>query len=140
MKTYILRLKTSSTTNYNLYDGAVLVSDNDLTNLFGSAGEAYFTFDFNGGTPANTTNLSILNSNNTVVVTNTGLEGIAEDKNFEGKWSNSASAFTSFVVLKGIALDKAQLSKLATKGYVDTAVASAGASEINSTDWSALWQ
>lgn len=42
-------------------------------------------------------------------------------------------------LLKGL-YDPQSDHDAATKGYVDTAVASAGASEINSTDWSNLWQ
>lgn len=112
MKTYILKLKTTSTTNYNLYDGTTLVSDSDLATLFGSAGSAYFTFDFNEGTPTNTTSLTILNSQDTAVMTNTGLEGIAEDRNFKGVWTDSATAFTSFTLLKGVAMDEAELTTL----------------------------
>ena len=112
MKTYILKLKTTSTTNYNLYDGTTLVSDTDLATLFGSAGSAYFTFDFNEGTPTNTTSLTILNSEDTAVMTNTGLEGIAEDRNFKGVWTDSATAFTSFTLLKGVAMDEAELTTL----------------------------
>ena len=112
MKTYILKLKTTSTTNYNLYDGTTLVSDSDLATLFGSAGSAYFTFDFNEGTPTNTTSLTILNSQDTAVMTNTGLEGIAEDRNFKGVWADSATAFTSFTLLKGVAMDEAELTTL----------------------------
>jgi len=112
MKTYILKLKTTSTTNYNLYDGTTLVSDSDLATLFGSAGSAYFTFDFNEGTPTNTTSLTILNSQDTAVMTNTGLEGIAEDRNFKGVWADSATAFTSFTLLKGVAMDEAELTAL----------------------------
>ena len=112
MKTYILKLKTTSTTNYNLYDGTTLVSDSDLATLFGSAGSAYFTFDFNEGTPTNTTSLTILNSQDTAVMTNTGLEGITEDRNFKGVWADSATAFTSFALLKGVAMDEAELTTL----------------------------
>lgn len=112
MKTYTLKLKTTSTTNYNLYDGTTLVSDADLGTLFGSAGEAYFTFDFDSLTPTDTTSLTILNSQDTAVITNTGLSGIAEDKNFKGTWSASATAFDSFTLLGGVAMDEAQLSKL----------------------------
>ena len=112
MKTYILKLKTTSTTNYNLYDGTTLVSDSDLATLFGSAGSAYFAFDFNEGTPTNTTSLTILNSEDTAVMTNTGLEGIAEDRNFKGVWADSATAFTSFTLLKGVAMDEAELTTL----------------------------
>jgi len=112
MKTYTLKLKTTSTTNYNLYDGTTLVSDTDLGTLFGSAGEAYFAFDFNSLTPTNLTSLTILNSNDTAVITNTGLSGIAENKNFKGTWSASATAFDSFTLLGGVAMDEAQLSKL----------------------------
>lgn len=114
MKTYTLKLKTTSTTNYNLYDGTTLVSDTDLGTLFATAGEAYFVFDFNSLTPANTTSLTILDSNDTAVITNTGLSGIAENKNFKGTWSASAMAFDSFTLLGGVAMDEAQLSKLAS--------------------------
>lgn len=112
MKIYTLKLKTTSTTNYNLYDGTTLVSDSDLGTLFGSAGEAYFTFDFNSLTPTNITSLTILNSQDTAVITNTGLSGITENKNFKGTWSASATAFDSFTLLSGVAMDEAQLSKL----------------------------
>ena len=112
MKTYTLKLKTTSTTNYNLYDGTTLVSDSDLATLFATAGSAYFVFDFNSLTPTNTTSLTILDSQDTTVITNTGLSGIAEDKNFKGTWGASATAFASFELLKGITMDEAQLGKL----------------------------
>ena len=80
--------------------------------MFGSAGSAYFTFDFNEGTPTNTTSLTILNSQDTAVMTNTGLEGIAEDRNFKGVWADSATAFTTFTLLKGVAMDEAELTTL----------------------------
>lgn len=113
MKTYTLKLKTTSTTNYNLYDGATLVSDTDLAALFATAGEAYFVFDFNSLTPTNTTSLTILNSQDTAVVTNTGLSDIAEDRNFKGTWDANATAFTTFELLKGVTMDEAQLGALA---------------------------
>lgn len=113
MTTYTLKL--ISGVNYNLYEGTTLVSDSDLATLFGSAGEAYFVFDFNSGTPTNTTDLIIVDSNSQAVITNTGLSGIAEDVNFKGEWSASATAFDSFVKLGGVAMDEAQLSDLMGK-------------------------
>lgn len=114
MKIYILKLKATSTTNYNLYDGTTLVSDSDLATLFATAGEAYFQFDFNSLTPTDTTSLTILDSQDTVVMTNTGLTGIAEGKNFKGVWDNSATSFTSFTQLEAYGLDEAQLGELAS--------------------------
>lgn len=113
MTTYTLKLVSG--VNYNLYEGTTLVSDSDLATLFGSAGEAYFVFDFNSGTPTNTTDLTIVDSNSQAVITNTGLSGIAEDVNFKGEWSASATAFDSFVKLGGVAMDEAQLSDLMGK-------------------------
>lgn len=110
MKTY--RLKLVSGTDYNLYDGTTLVSDTDLATLFTTAGSAYFVFDFNSGTPSATDALTIVDSNSTAVITNTGLSGIAEDINFKGEWSASATAFDTFAKLAGVAMDEAQLGEL----------------------------
>lgn len=46
---------------------------------------------------------------------------------------------TAYRLLTGL-YDPQSAHDAATKGYVDTAVASAGANEISSTDWSTLWQ
>lgn len=46
---------------------------------------------------------------------------------------------TNYRLLSGLH-DPQNAHDAATKGYVDTAVAGAGAATINSTDWSALWQ
>lgn len=108
MEQYILKL--SSGTSYNLYQGTTLVADADITTLFATAGSAYFSFDFNGGTPTDTTSLSIINSESTAVITNTGLSGIAEGKNFKGTWSASATAFDSFTALTGKTLDESEVS------------------------------
>ena len=113
MKTYTLKLVSG--TDYNLYDGTTLVSDTDLATLFTTAGSAYFVFDFNSGTPSATDALTIVDSNSTAVITNTGLSGIAEDINFKGDWSASATAFDTFVKLGGIAMDEAQLMELMGK-------------------------
>lgn len=113
MKTYTLKL-TSGTT-YKLYDGTTLVTDAELTTLFGSAGSAYFVFDFDGSTPTATTDLTITDSSDVTVITNTGLTGIAEGKNFKGEWSNSATAFDTFVALAGKTLDEAELGFLMGK-------------------------
>lgn len=113
MKTYTLKL-TSGTT-YKLYDGTTLVTDAALTTLFGSAGAAYFVFDFDGGTPTTTTDLTITDSSDATVITNTGLTGIAEGKNFKGEWSASATAFDTFVALTGKTLDEAELGFLMGK-------------------------
>ena len=113
MTTYTLKLVSG--VNYNLYDGATLVSDSDLATLFGSAGSAFFVFDFNGGTPTNTTSLTIVDSNSTAVMTNTGLTGIAENINFNGEWSASATAFDTFVKSPAAVLDEAQMSDLMEK-------------------------
>ena len=122
MKHYTLKLKTTQTTKYNLYEGTTLVSDSDLTTLFATAGEAYFQFDFDSKTPSNKTSLTILDSQDTAVITKTGLTGIAEDKNFKGTWSASATALDSFGLLTGKTLDEAELSSLV--GMIKTAGAS----------------
>lgn len=113
MTTYTLKLVSG--VNYNLYDGTTLVTDADLATLFGTESEAYFVFDFNSGTPTNTTSLNIVNSNSEVVMANTGLTGIAENKNFKGTWGDSATAFTSFALLPAYGLDEAQLGKIVEK-------------------------
>lgn len=114
MKNYILKL--SSGTTYKLYDGATLVSDANLTTLFTTAGSAYFSFDFNEGTPSATDELTITNSSDTAVITNTGLtDAIAENKNYKGTWSANATAFDTFSVLGGVAMDESQISNLMGK-------------------------
>lgn len=114
MKIYTLKLKTASTTNYSLYDGTTLVSDADLTTLFATEGEAYFTIDLNSLTPTNLTSLTIVNSSDTAVMTNTGLT-LVDGKNFKGEWGNSATSFTSFTQLSAYGLDESQLSALVSK-------------------------
>lgn len=113
MTTYTLKLVSG--VDYNLYNGTTLVTDADLATLFGTESEAYFVFDFNSGTPTNTTSLNIVNSNSEVVMANTGLTGIAENKNFKGTWGDSATAFTTFALLPAYGLDEAQLGKIAEK-------------------------
>lgn len=59
-----------------------------------------------------------------------------------GSYGSTAYGFnnTNYRVIGGVH-DPQNDHDAATKGYVDTAIAGAGgASEINSTDWSALWQ
>lgn len=141
MKTYTLKLKTTSTVNYSIYDGTTALTDAEITTLFTTAGSAYFTFDFDSLTPSSTTSLTIVDSNDTSVITNTGLVGIAEDKNFKGEWAASATSFSSFIKLTTYGLDEAQLSGLVgrTKNYVDTQIA--GTTEtltIATSDWTAL--
>lgn len=114
MKTYTLKLKTASTTNYSLYDGTTLVSDADLTTLFATEGEAYFTIDLNSLTPTNLTSLTVVNSSDTAVMTNTGLT-LVDGKNFKGEWGNSATSFTSFAQLSAYGLDESQLATLVEK-------------------------
>lgn len=114
MEQYILKLDTGS--SYKLYKGTTLLTDAELTTLFSAAGSAYFSFDFDGGTPASTTELTIINSSSTAVITNTGLtDEIVENKNFKGNWSASATAFDTFVELDGKALDESQVSFLMGK-------------------------
>lgn len=116
MKQYILKLKTTSTTNYALYDGTTALTDAQLTTLFTTAGSAYFTFDFDSLTPSATNAITIVDSSDTAVVTNTNLtDTIVETKDFKGTWSASATAFDTFVALSGVALDEAQLSALMGK-------------------------
>lgn len=141
MKTYILKLKTTSTVNYSIYDGTTALTDAEITTLFTTAGSAYFTFDFDSLTPSSTTSLTIVDSNNTAVITNTGLVGIAEDKNFKGEWAASATSFSSFIKLTTYGLDEAQLSGLVgrVKNYVDTkAIGTSETLAIASADWTAL--
>ena len=59
---------------------------------------------------------------------------IAVGLNYNNGYNNS-----NYRLLTGL-YDPQTDHDAATKGYVDTAVASAGAEEINSTDWSNLWQ
>ena len=112
MKTYILKL--NSGVDYKLYDGSILVSDADLATLFATAGEGYFTFDFNSGTPSALTNFTISDSNDTVVITQTSA-AVAEGPNYKGTWSASATAFDTFDKLGGVAMDEAELSFLMGK-------------------------
>lgn len=109
MKTYILKL--NSGVDYKLYDGATLVSDADLATLFATAGEGYFTFDFNSGTPSAFTNFTISDSNDAVVITQVSAT-VAEGPNYKGTWSASATAFDTFDKLGGVAMDEAELSFL----------------------------
>lgn len=113
-KTYTLKLKTASTTNYSLYDGTTLVTDANLTTLFATAGEAFFTIDLNSLTPTNLTSLTIVNSSDTAVMTNTGLT-LVDGKNFKGEWGASATTFTSFTQLSAYGLDESQLTQLVGK-------------------------
>lgn len=114
MKNYILKL-TSGTT-YKLYDGTTLVSDTALTTLFATAGSAYLSFDFDGNTPTATDELTITNSSDTAVITNTGLtDAIEENKNYKVAWSANATAFDTFEVLEGVTMDESQLSTLMGK-------------------------
>ena len=131
MTTYTLKLVSG--VNYNLYNGATLVSDSDLATLFGSAGSAFFVFDFNSGTPTNTTSLTIVNSNSQAVITTTGLSGIAENTNFNGDWSASATAFDTFVKSPAAVLDEAQMSDLMGK------IKGSGGIPTNATFWGASY-
>lgn len=114
MENYILKL--NSGTEYKLYKGTTLVSDSDLTTLFGTAGEMYLSFDFNSGTPSDLTTLTITNSSDVAVISNSNLtDAIAEGKNYKATWSNSATTFDTFEELEGKALDESQLSFLMGK-------------------------
>lgn len=114
MANYTLKLTADNTTNYRLYSGGTLVSDADITTLFATAGEAYFTVDLDSLTPTNLTALNIINSTDTVVVSNTGLT-LVDGKNFKGTWGNSATSFTSFAELAAYGLDESQLAQLVGK-------------------------
>lgn len=114
MENYILKL--NSGTEYKLYKGATLVSDSDLTTLFGVAGEMYLSFDFNSGTPSDLTTLTITDSSDIAVISSSNLtDTIAEGKNYKAAWSNSATTFDTFKELEGKALDESQLSFLMGK-------------------------
>lgn len=117
MKTYTLKLNRGS--SYNLYDEETLLSDAELTTLFNdNAGEAYFIFDFNSGTPTSTTQVNIYDSSrNTVVYRNPITGTVAEGRTYKGVWTagTAPNQFTSFVELKGKTLDEAQLSFLMSK-------------------------
>ena len=116
MKQYILKLKTTSTTNYAVYDGTTALTDAELGTLFTTAGSAYFAFDFDSLTPSATDALTIVDSNDTAVITNTGLtDTIVETKDFKGTWSASATTFDTFTALGGVSMDEAQLSDLMGK-------------------------
>lgn len=134
MKSYTLKL-TSGTT-YKLYDGTTLVSDADLTTLFATAGSAYVSFGFNGGTPTATDELTITNSSDTAVITNTGLtDAIEENKNYKATWSANATAFDSLEALGGVAMDESQLSNL--MGKIKSA---GGGSSSTLSDGQNLWE
>lgn len=114
MENYILKL--NSGTEYKLYKGTTLVSDADLTTLFGVAGEMYLSFDFNSGTPSSLTAFTITDSSDIAVISNSNLtDTIAEGKNYKATWSNSATTFDTFEELAGKALDESQLSFLMGK-------------------------
>lgn len=114
MENYILKL--NSGTEYKLYKGTTLVSDANLTTLFGTAGEMYLSFDFNSGTPSDLTTLTITDSSDIAVISNSNLTNtIAEGKNYKATWSNSATTFDTFEELEGKALDESQLSFLMEK-------------------------
>lgn len=107
-------LKLSSGTSYRLYLGSTLVTDSSLNTLLATAGSAYFSFDFNGSSPSSTATLQIVDSNDQIILSNSGVN-IVEDKNYKGTWSNMASTFDSFVELSGKALDESQVSFLMKK-------------------------
>lgn len=116
MATYTL--KWISTYYYNLYDGTTLVTDADLATLFGSAGEAYFIFDFDGNTPTQTDRVYIRDTANTANIiykTNLGTGVIKENYHFKGTWTAGATTFTTFAQLPGRTLDEAQISDLMHK-------------------------
>lgn len=104
-------LKLSSGTSYRLYLGSTLVTDSSLNTLLATAGSAYFSFDFNGSSPSSTATLQIVDSNDQIVLSNSGVT-VVEGKNYKGTWSNMASTFDSFVELSGKALDESQVSFL----------------------------
>ena len=111
----IYTLKWLSTYNYNLYDGETLVSDTDLDTLFGSAGSAYFVFDFNNGTPTQTDRVYVRNAANTAnKIYKTGLSTgtVKQDYHFQGTWDSNASQFKTFTRLPGRTLDEIMLSDL----------------------------
>lgn len=116
MKTYTL--KWISTYYYNLYDGATLVTDADLATLFGSAGEAYFVFDFDSNTPTQTDRVYIRDTANTANIiykTGLGTGAVKENYNFKGTWAAGATTFTTFAQLQGHTLDEYQLGVIAGK-------------------------
>lgn len=125
-------LKLSSGTSYRLYLDSTVVSDSDLTTLLNTAGSAYFSFDFNGSSPSSTATLQIVDSNDQIVLSNSGVT-VVEGKNYKGTWSNMASTFDSFVELSGKALDESQVSFLmkkikepvGTSGIEDSAITNA---------------
>ena len=114
MEQYILKY-TGSGQSYRLYSGTTLVSDADLTTMFSTAGSAYFSFDFDGGTPS-TDGISIIDSSDLMVMNNTFSSSIVEEnKNFKGTWLASATAFDTFSELSGKSLDESQVSFLMKK-------------------------
>lgn len=117
MKTYTLKLTIGA--SYRLYDEETLLSDAELTTLFNdNAGEAYFIFDFNSGTPTSTTQVNILDSSRKTVMYRNPITGtVAEGRTYKGVWTagTAPNQFTSFVELKGKALDEVQLSFLMSK-------------------------
>lgn len=114
MKTYTLKLRTNNGHTYATYDGETQLSDSDLTTLFGSAGEAYFVFDYGTYTPDTTTGFHVVNSQGNIVMVDT-TTSIAEGKNFKGEWDGSGSRFNSFAQLSAYGLDESQLSTLVEK-------------------------
>lgn len=112
MKTYTLKL--SSGRAYRLYDGLILVSDADLAALFGTAGEAYFVFDFNSLVPSSDNELEIIDSNDTAVIEDMGIDDgtIKENYTYKGTWSTGVLTFDYFGELRGKALSEAELSFL----------------------------
>ena len=111
MSQYILKLTYGVA--YRLYSGTTAVSDTDLTALFATAGSAYFSFDFDGGTPSSTDSLQIIDGTDSAILSNNGLsDAIVENKNYKGTWLTSATTFDSFSELSGKSLDESQVSFL----------------------------
>lgn len=130
----IYTLKLASGTSYKMYEEDILVKDTVLAEIFGEAGEAYFTFDFNSGTPSSLTELSITNTSDITVMEISGLTAgtVKENCNFKGEWDGTSTTFTSFVELGGQAIDEAQLSFL--MGKIKEAGSSGDDTRILTTD------
>lgn len=124
---------------YNLYNGSTAIPDADATTIFksGTAGEAYFVFDFDGHTPSDTSRFDVRYFDNpsVTIVSKTGLGSgyIEEGRNYKGSWDGYNNTLSSFAKVPAAILDEAQMSDLMGK------IKGAGGIPTNATFWGASY-